>query len=80
VPLFIKKVKRIAQYFNQSPRTAQMLRQELKSKNLSEKSLPQDVKTWWNLSFIMLERFQELSDHISVILTRVKKIQLRTVW
>lgn len=73
VPVILQKVKRIAQLFNQSPKTANALRVELKSRNKENRSLIQEVSTRWNSAFAMLERYYELTDAITIVLAKVGK-------
>ena len=72
VPVVVKKVKRIVQYFNQSPKNVNVLRKELKKRKKPYRSLVQDCNTRWNSTFYLLKRFQDAVDCINVVLSKIK--------
>lgn len=71
VPALIKKVKRIVTFFNKSPKNTAVLKKELKKQGKGYRSLVQDVTTRWNSTFYLLERFNDASDSVNVVLSKI---------
>ena len=76
IPSVVKRVKRIAQLFNQSAKIASQLRLELKSRKIPESSLIQEVSTRWNSAYAMLERYYKLADAVCVVLVKAGRAEL----
>ena len=72
----LKRVKQIAQLFNQSPKISAELCKELKSRGCAERTLIQEVSTRWNSAYNMLERYESLADPICVVLAKAGRAEL----
>ncbi len=70
VPSVIRKAKRIAQKFNQSPQMWNLLNQELHAEEYEEKSLIQSVVTRWNSLYAMLQRLYDLRQPVTLVLSK----------
>ena len=71
VARILKKLKKIIQLFNKATQLRELL---LSSQEGTTKlSLINDIKTRWNYTLLMIERFLELYDKVLTILTNSKK-------
>ncbi|KAK3914501.1 E3 SUMO-protein ligase ZBED1 [Frankliniella fusca] len=72
----IKKTKKIATFTKHSVKTSDELRRiQIEDYNRSERTclkLQQDVSTRWSSTYLMLERFLEMSDIVSAALLKAK--------
>lgn len=65
------KVNRITQFFNQSTKQTDKLREVLKVNNTTYSNLIQSVSTRCNSKYSMVERFQDYLDEVTLILNWV---------
>ena len=72
----IKKIRKIAKMFRNSPTKMDSLRKILREKYGKEYSLQKDMKVRWNSMLDMLRRFQNVKDGIKETLQEYSQLDL----
>ena len=74
--VIIKKIRKIAKMFRNSPTKMDSLRKILREKYGKEYSLQKDMKVKWNSMLDMLRRFQNVKDGIKETLQEYSQLDL----
>ena len=74
--VIIKKIRKIAKMFRNSPTKMDSLRKILREKYGKEYSLQKDMKVRWNSMLDMLRRFQNVKDGIKETLQEYSQLDL----
>ena len=72
----IKKIRKIAKMFRNSPTKMDSLRKILREKYGKEYSIQKDMKVRWNSMLDMLRRFQNVKDGIKETLQEYSQLDL----
>ena len=72
----LKKIRKIAKMFRNSPTKMDSLRKILREKYGKEYSLQKDMKVRWNSMLDMLRRFQNVKDGIKETLQEYSQLDL----
>ena len=74
--VIIKKIRKIAKMFRNSPTKMDSLRKILREKYGKEYSIQKDMKVRWNSMLDMLRRFQNVKDGIKETLQEYSQLDL----